>query len=47
MSDHPFHKIDTGKVDSNGNPIKWGTGFCTTKRINTILVSRKTFRKGC
>jgi len=40
MSDHPFHKIDTGKVDSNGNPIKCGDRILYYERIpGYVLVS--------
>jgi len=40
MSDHPFHKMDTGKVDSNGNPIKCGDRILYYERIpGYVLVS--------
>lgn len=33
MSDNPFHKMDTGKVDSNENPIKCGDKVLYYERI--------------
>ena len=40
MSDSPFNGMDTGKVDSNGNPIKCGDRILYHERIpGYVLVS--------